>query len=188
VPYPEPEGASATHREEHVVHPTVPAIPMWLAHLPTVGGLVVPWITSRDARGRHQFGTVDHERMNLCLRQRLCGVCGRELDDRLVLLMRLSDLTSQCTNEPALHPQCAAYASGACPMVAGRLDRYRTTVEQDHEGAESAIRSGAPAEPWFAVWLRGYEVVLHHGHLAASHRGQQPLRIRPISWVLPTWI
>lgn len=163
---------------------TDPAIPVWLAHLPTVGGLVVPWITPRTATGRYLFGAVDHDRMNRCLISRWCGVCGRPLGERCVLLMRLSDLPRRCTNEPALHPQCSAYTTAACPMVAGRLDRYRTTPiggdTDTVQGAESA-RYGAPAEPWFAVWLRGYRVIANHGHLAASYADTEPLRIRPVA-------
>ena len=39
----------------------VPPIPLSLQHLPTVGGLVVPWITPRTADGRYLFGVVNHD-------------------------------------------------------------------------------------------------------------------------------
>jgi hypothetical protein len=83
---------------------TVPPIPLSLQHLPTVGGLVVPWITPRTAAGRCLFGSVDRDRMGRALVNRWCGVCGRPLEHRAVLMMRLSDLPRQCTSEPALHP------------------------------------------------------------------------------------
>ncbi len=170
--------------------PTPPAIPLSLAHLPTAGGLVVPWITPRTGGGRHLFGAVDRDRKDRALLLRLCGVCGRRLDERLVLLMRLSDLPRQCTAEPALHPACAAYTIRACPMVGGRLDHYRSTpLHLDPTmtpPADSSARHGAPVEPWFAVWLRSYEVITDHGTLAASYVGSTPLRIRPITWRLPT--
>lgn len=168
---------------------SVPPIPAWLAHLPTVGGLVVPWITPRTADGRYLFGSVDHDRMEHALLRRWCGVCGRPNADRLVLLMRLSDLPRRCTSEPPLHPQCAAYTITACPMVAGRLDHYRSTPRRlDATMApapDSAARQGSPAEPWFAVWLDGYEVVTDHGNLAASYADRRPLRFRSITWRLP---
>ena len=74
-------------------------------------------------------------------------------------------------------------------MVSGRMARYRATppqlgpamqVEQD-----TASRLGAPAEPWFAVWLTKYRVVRDHGSLAASYADIEPLRIRPITWRVP---
>ncbi|MFC4004412.1 hypothetical protein ACFS2C_19440 [Prauserella oleivorans] len=168
---------------------TVPPIPAWLAHLPTVGGLVVPWITPRTADRRYLFGSVDRDRMGQALLRRLCGVCGRPLEDRLVLLMRLSDLPRRCTNEPALHPQCATYTIAACPMVGGRRDHYRSTPLMVDTTivppSDSAARQGAPAEPWFAVWLATYAVITDHGNLAASYAATQALRIRPITWRLP---
>lgn len=45
----------------------VPTIPLSLQHLPTVGGLVVPWITPRTADGRYIFGSVDRDRMGHAL-------------------------------------------------------------------------------------------------------------------------
>ncbi|TDD41390.1 hypothetical protein E1288_32970 [Saccharopolyspora elongata] len=167
---------------------TVPPIPAWLAHLPTVGGLVVPWITPRTADGRYLFGSVDRTRMRDALRRGWCGVCGQQLGDRLVLLMRLSNLPRQCTNEPALHPQCAAYTVTTCPMVGGRLTHYRATLPQLDStmmpAPDATARHGAPAEPWFAVWLTTYQVVTNHGHLMASYADNRPLRIKPITWRL----
>lgn len=160
-----------------------------LAHLPVVGGLAVPWITPCTADGRHLFGTIDGGRAAHALRHRWCGVCGRPLGRRLVLLLRLSDLARQCTNEPALHPQCAAYTCAACPMIAGRLAHYRSAPAPLDPTmlppSDTESRLGARAEPWFAVWLTDYDVITDHANLAASYRGTRPLRIRPITWQLP---
>jgi hypothetical protein len=165
---------------------TMPPIPAWLHHLSTVGGLVVPWISPRTANGRYLLGSVDHDRMGQALLRRSCGVCGVPLGRRLVLMMRLSDLPRRCTNEPALHPQCAAYTIAACPMVGGRLDHYRSSPPRLDATMLSApdvtIRQGAAAEPWFAVWLADYRVIIDHGNLAASYVDTQPLRIRPVTW------
>lgn len=172
-----------------VMTDTVPSIPLWLAHLPTVGGLAIPWITPRTEDGRHLFGAVHPDRIERALRGQLCGVCGRLLEHPIVLLMRLSDLPAQGTVEPALHPQCAAYTIEACPMVAGRLSHYRATpMRLDPTmapAADTAARLGASAEPWFSVWLPTYRLATVHGHLAAPYGGITPLRIRPITWRLP---
>lgn len=44
-------------------------------------------------------------------------------------------------------------------------------------------RLGAPAEAWFAVWLRDYAVILDPATdtLAASYTRTGPVRIRPIT-------
>ena len=175
---------------------TVPPMPVRLAHRPTLGGLAVPYVTPTTDDGRHLFGGVDPHRQRQCLTQRRCGVCGlplaqqlgRGLVDRLVLLMRLSDLPAQRTSEPALDPVCAAYTAAACPMVAGQLTHYRSTPMRLGTGmapaADEAARLGAPAEPWFAVWLTRYDTVIDpgSGQLAAAYTGVRPLRIRPITW------
>jgi hypothetical protein len=107
----------------------LPPIPVRLAHRPTLGGLAVPYVTPRTVDGRHLFGDVDPHRQWQCLTQRRCGVCGlplaqqlgRGLVDRLVLLMRLSDLPAQRTSEPALDlfisTRPATAHRAACPAV-----------------------------------------------------------------------
>ena len=168
---------------------TVPPVPVWLAHVPTRGGLAIAWVTPRTADGRYLFGAVDADLVRHAILHRWCGVCGKPLADRLVLLMRLSDLGRQCSHEPALHPVCAAYSTTACPMVNGTLTRHRSSPHRlDHTmlpAPDAAARQGSPVEPWFAVWLTSYRVVVDHGAPAASYAGSRPLRIRPITWRLP---
>jgi len=165
-----------------------PPIPVWLSHLPVVGGLAVPWITPLTDDGRYLFGALHPQRHRQAVTGYRCQVCGRPLDRPLVLLMRLTDLPRQYTSEPALHPVCAAYTEAACPMVGGRMSHYRSSPIRLGAGMISAddapARLGAPAEPWFAVWLDRYEPITDpiKGQPAASYAGIRPLRIRPITW------
>lgn len=169
----------------------VPPVPVWLAHRPTIGGLVVPWITPRAGDGRYLFGVLDPVRQHAALTRRLCQVCGRPLGRRLVLLMRASDLPRRCTAEPGCDPQCCAYVQAACPMVAGRMSHYRSSPPRlgpDMVPApDTAARLGKPAPAWFAVWLSEYRVVVDplDGGLVASYAHIQPLRIRPVGGWLP---
>ncbi|OLZ50337.1 hypothetical protein BS330_28810 [Amycolatopsis keratiniphila subsp. nogabecina] len=162
----------------------VPPIPTALAHRPVHHGLVVPWTTPRTASGRFLFGTVSADHVRKAIRNRLCGVCGRTLTQPLVLLLRESDLPLRASTEPALHPVCAAYTSSACPMIAGRLDHYRSSPRTLDPGmltgTDSTARLGATAEKWFAVWLSRYDVVTLYGNLAASYLLTSPRRIRPV--------
>jgi hypothetical protein len=165
----------------------LPLIPIPLRHLPTVAGLVVPWITPRTPDGRDLFGLIGAEAQAACLYGRRCQVCGRPLARPLVLLVRASDLTRKLTPEPGLHPWCAAYTAQACPMVSGRMSRYRATPH-DLGGLaahtpDTPARLGAPAEAWSSVWLAGYRVVRDPatGSLAASYAHTRPLRIRPVA-------
>ncbi|WP_328617257.1 hypothetical protein OHS18_13530 [Amycolatopsis sp. NBC_00355] len=162
-----------------------PPVPAALAHLPIVGGLVVPWITPRTTDGRYLLGAVDAAKIRMAIHRRLCGVCGQPLGDRLVLLVRESDLARLASTEPGLHPHCAAYCTTACPMVAGRRSHYRTSAHHIGpsaiHGADVDKRLGAAAEPWHAVWLTRYDVITLHGHPAASYLLISPLRIRPVN-------
>ncbi|WP_204301143.1 hypothetical protein [Actinoplanes campanulatus] len=165
----------------------MPLIPLWLAHRPVLGGLAVPWITARGVDGRYLFGALDGVRQQQAVWQHRCQVCGRRLGDRSILLMRLSDLGRQSTTEPALDPVCAAYSAVACPMIAGRMARCRSTPAPLGHGLAAAVdqsaRLGAPAEPWFAIWLHRYEPIDGpNGQPHASYRNIRPLRLRPITW------
>lgn len=164
------------------MNPDRPPVPAWLCGRPLAGGLVVPWITPKLPDGRYVFGTIEQTHAEQALVHRLCGICGHRLAPQpAVLLLRASDLPRQCTSEPALHPQCAAYTALACPMVNGALVTYRTTpVPGLPLTAQAAARRGARAERWFSVWLKDHHLVVDHGHLAASYRDEQVLRIRPV--------
>lgn len=163
----------------------IPDVPVHLAGRPRSGGLVVPSITPVTAEGVPLFGKIGDLSQYRFLHGRGCQVCGRRLPGRAVLLARHTDLSYQCTAEPALCPPCAAYSVRACPMLAGRRARYRATEHPalpDPAGAD-LLRLGAPAEPWYAVWVAGYDVVEHParpGVLAASWQRIRPLRIRPL--------
>jgi hypothetical protein len=165
----------------------VPPVPAYLAHRPTVGGLVVPYVTPRAADGRFLFGVIDPQRLASCLTGYLCQVCGRRLERPVVLLMRRRDLARQCVSEPACHPVCAAYTTRACPMVAGRMEHYRSAPvrlgEQMTHAPDTAARLGQPAEVWYAVWLDGYHTIIDpiNGLPAASFAGIRPRRVRRIT-------
>ncbi|WDQ02231.1 hypothetical protein PVK74_10635 [Micromonospora chalcea] len=169
--------------------PNIPNIPLQLAGRPTIGGLVVPWTTARTPDGRHRFGTVDLHRHNRALTDLLCQTCGAQLGARIVFAMRDSDLRLLTSPEPGMHPVCAAYSATACPMLAGRMNHYRTTSLAEQladlgalsQGDPTSQRAGAPAEPWQLVWATGYRPFtnpLTH-QLAALLLPDQILRVRP---------
>jgi hypothetical protein len=167
-----------------------PPVPVHLAGRPSVGGLVVPVITPRTFDGRYLFGKLGDLTQQRCLRGYRCGVCGSSLPERAVFFARPTDLFWQCTSEPAVCPPCAAYSARACPMLGGRMARYRAS---DHPALAGIpvpdgedLRLGAPADEWFAVWVRGYTVVEHPakpGTLAGSWASIAPLRVRPVAVV-----
>lgn len=165
----------------------VPDIPTHLSNRPQSGGLVVPWITATTTGGQYLLGIITDLAQYQCLTEHRCQVCARRLPDRAVLFARQSDLDVACTPEPATCPPCSAYSIRACPMLRGQMSHYRASEHPALAGnpptAEQLLRRGAPAEPWYAVWTRGYDVITHPARpdtLAASWRRIPPLRIRPL--------
>ena len=163
-----------------------PDIPVHLTRRPRQGGLVVPWITPWVG-GVYLFGTVTDLTRTQCLQGRRCQVCRRPLTGRAVLFARASDLDHRCTVEPGTCPPCATYSARACPMLAGRRHQHRAHEHPALTGLPPAsdehLRRAAPAQQWFAVWVRGYDVLPHPaqpGVLAASWRRIPPLTIRPL--------
>jgi len=154
---------------------TRPDIPPHLSHLPTVGGLAVPYITGQRPRdGAYIFGTVYRARQLECLVLRLCGICGRPLAETMVFLVRSHEVAAipdletfevriiARTAEPAVHPECADYAVTACPMLAGSMTHYRSHPVPLGANAEhapdTAARLGHAAERWYAVTTSDYRV------------------------------
>lgn len=123
-----------------------PPIPLRLTDRPTAAGLVVPVVTPQAGR-RWLFGLLDADLRDRCLSERRCQICGDPLGPTLVLLLRESDLPERCTSEPALHPECAAYTQRACPMIAGRMNRYRATAHPLPPGYASTDDRPPSADP-----------------------------------------
>lgn len=65
-----------------------PPVPMRCAGRPTLGGLVIPWITLH-AGGRYLFGALDRDRRDLALAERRYQVYGQSFDERICLAVRV---------------------------------------------------------------------------------------------------
>lgn len=177
--------------------PDLPPIPARLADRPTSGGLVVPWISIESGDGRHVLGAVHTSRQVACITGYRCQIDGQPLGWPAVVFARPQDLERRYTAEPAMHPECARYSAAACPMVAGRMSHYRSSPVDTSRltcnkpgcdcagwvnSPDSAHRVGRPADPYVAVWLRGYDVAVSPSGevLGVSWQNTAPVRIRPL--------
>jgi hypothetical protein len=149
-------------------------IPATCQYRPTIGGRVIPYINVRLGDGgvdfRHHHGT----RTDEVLRRGLCQVCARPLLHPLVLLCGPAALKQLLFDEPPMHPECAVYATQACPMLAGQSLRFASgpSVSEGRRGkacsepgcdcegwvasSTSVGRAGQPAHPWYAVYARRF--------------------------------
>lgn len=152
-------------------------IPQRCAGRPAQGGLVVPWVSAQLGDAGFDLGHLHTSKMNRCFAERRCQVCGELITGRVVFLLPESALPSMHAGEPPLHPECSAYSSRACPMVAGRMRHYRTSLSRVYGPAgkqcnipgcgcggwvprldDADSKRGRPAEPWYAVWCADYTV------------------------------
>lgn len=150
-----------------------PPIPMSCAHRPTVGGLVAPFVNMRLADGGVDFRSPHNTVYERCWRERLCQTCGHRLPRTSVIFGGPNQLRKRHFDEPPLCAPCAVYASSACPMVAGRQERYAShpRISEGKRGEkcsrpgcecggvipsdpEAARQGGDPAHPWYACYLR----------------------------------
>ena len=150
-----------------------PLIPASCSHRPIVGGLVAPYVNVQLADGTVDFRTPHQGRHERCWTEQRCQTCGGPCGPLAVLLAGPRQLAELTFDEAPLCPPCAAYASRACPMVAGRMDRYadRTRISDTSRGhvcpdagcecggfvasdPNATDASGDPAHPWFAVFVR----------------------------------
>jgi hypothetical protein len=127
-----------------------PPIPLSCARRPVVGGLPAPFVNARLADGGVDFRTPHTARYEECLRRGLCQTCGGPLGPRAVIFGGPNQLRSRQFDEPPLCPPCAVYASRACPMVAGRAERYAASppVSDGKRGHACALESGCDCGGW----------------------------------------
>lgn len=181
-----------------------PPIPAHLAHRPVRGGLVVPYLSMTTADGTAYLGQTRGKPVGECIVNRLCQICGRRLDPTrpLLFLVTQQNIDEAFTGEPALHPECAAYAIKACPMVAGRMPTY-AKHQADHTGKPCSDpgcdcagmvitapgRAGQPAPAaWFRAWYRDYAIAVADrtaglvvGNVTGVGLLGNPIKIRPIT-------
>lgn len=178
-----------------------PPIPLALVHRPTVGGLVKPWINVELADGGVDFRAQHHARTRECLTESLCQVCGRKLYGLVVLLGGPTQLASLSFDEPPLHPECASYATRACPMLAGRQTHFAPgpALSEGRRGDRCATpgcdcggwvstpgldrvdHAGKPAHPWFAVYASEWAVLITSDGMPWGARPQGDFRVRELT-------
>ena len=149
-----------------------PPIPVTCAHRPTVGGLVAPYLNVPLADGGVDFRARHQSKDAQCWEQGLCQVCGGRISGRAVLFADPGELAGRHVDEPPLCVPCAIYAGQACPMIAGRQERFadRERVSEGKRGHVCAEgcgcagwvptnpadehREGEPAHAWYALYVR----------------------------------
>lgn len=180
----------------------IPPIPASCANRPTVGGLVIPWVTVVFADGSPDWRACVRHRVDRCLLGRRCQICGQAIDGPAVFFAADDQLPEKpgqpvVTDVPPTHPVCAAYAAQVCPMLTGTMGVYasrpRRTDGNRHNSCpdrgcgcggyvlvDDRDMAGHHAPIWFAVWAGPYGVTPPDETGARFAVVAQPLKIRPL--------
>lgn len=167
---------------------TRPPIPMTCLARPTMGGLVIPWANVQLADGGVDFRSQHESRVQRCLIEARCQLCGQKITPPIVFFGGPRQVAALQFDEPPLHPECAVYASQACPMLAGQLHHYasRGTVASGPRGSICAKPGcecggwtptpglnvgpgGDPAHDWYVLYVSGYSLGVAEDRLDRVH-------------------
>jgi hypothetical protein len=116
-------------------------------------------------------------------------------------MVRARDVVAGYVNEPALHPECAAYSAAACPMLAGMMARYRSAPRPPRQErcdnascecrawvmpGDRELRAGRPREAFAAVWIDQGQYRITEGPAAGAParlvlRDARVLKVRPVT-------
>ncbi len=102
-------------------------VPSFLAHL------------KRDPRGYpHPFLmmpdsiiTMDGRKHERCVREKLCMICGRKLDNKKWFIGGHRTAVNRLVVDPAMHEKCARYSLTVCPFLANSEMKYRKRYDAD---------------------------------------------------------
>jgi len=107
-------------------------IPECCQDRPLYKGLVIPFTTLIGADGAPDFKVTDLEIWFRCIDEKLCAVCGKRLDYWTWYIGGPWQHVQQKFFDPAMHEQCARYATAVCPFIA--YGKQYAQVLKHHEG------------------------------------------------------
>lgn len=99
------------------------ALPQFLSHLKVYGGYPVPF-TQMWIDGKPDFRVIDAVRVEQCVREKLCAICGRPLGEFAYFIGGPRSKENHVFADPAMHERCADFASRTCPFVSGNKHGY----------------------------------------------------------------
>lgn len=86
------------------------------------GGLPVPFLAMVGADGVPDFKVTDMDRWVLCVKEKLCAICGEHLDYWVWYIGGTSCAEQGIYHDLAMHEECAFYSASACPFLAHGRD------------------------------------------------------------------
>jgi hypothetical protein len=110
---------------------------------PLYQDLLVPY-TVRWFDGIPDFKVSDEKAIFRCVRNRLCGLCGKKLGRYMTFIGGPLSMHNKLFTDPAMHRLCAEYALQVCPFLSGDIRAMATTYKHDAERILSTVDNHRP--------------------------------------------
>lgn len=123
------------------MHPV--EIPDFLSHLSVYGGLPVPF-SQAWVDGKPDFRATDPEKVIQCVTRKLCAICGKRLGEYAYFIGGPLSEANRLFSDPAMHQQCAEFASKACPFVSGQTDYSTRLIDESKVAVQAAVSAERP--------------------------------------------
>lgn len=104
----------------------------------------VPYVTMIDpVTGQPDYRVLDLQRQIQCITSKLCGICGDKLGKFKAFIGGPKSGQTRIFSDPAMHRDCAEYASQVCPFITKQTAEYRDiTPEQEAAFKEHGVTIG----------------------------------------------
>ena len=132
----------------------LPPIPWRMGRRPRdARGLPIPFAQFIGADGVPDFRVLDGERVQRCLRNRLCGLCGQQMGKHVFFVGGPLCVDNGLFHDPPMHKECAEFALRACAHLNRSKGKYSVAPRPSEPGlrvVEGAMATDQKAE-WFAL-------------------------------------
>lgn len=146
-------------------------VPDFLTHLPfdQRRGLPVPYMNQAypdgpDGPMRPDFTAIYGPAVMRCVRQRLCGICGKDLGYWAAFVGGPGSAASRLYSDPPFHPGCARYALTVCPHIVlphhrrASAERVGRDAGLSHDVSAPKNMSTARAQAWVVGITRSFAI------------------------------
>lgn len=116
-------------------------IPERMKHLTVWNGYPIPYINV-ITDGVPDFRCNDMVKVHRCIEQKRCGICGGDFErGEWYFFIAGSDvLEDRLFLDPAMHKECAYYATKVCPFLAGTKRQHSTFTKTEKTVAGHYIK------------------------------------------------
>jgi hypothetical protein len=152
-------------------------IPAFLSHLPKWGEYPVPFV-QMWLDGKPDFRIVDPNRIERCVKERLCAICGHKLCESVYFIGGPAAKENHLFGDPGMHEKCAAFAARTCPFVSGRQDGYSSRPVDESKVRTQPLMSPVRPPDMFILRTRTFRSVVVNDSpmiLAGRWIGEKPI-------------